>query len=72
MPSIVLKDVPVEIHARLKEDAASHRRSMNQHALALLEQALSLNSPRTLPPPIRAGRRWTAKEIRAAIRAGRE
>lgn len=72
MASILLKEVPVSLHERLKEEAAAHRRSMNQHALVLLEQALG-GAPRPikLPPPIKTGRKWSAKEIRDAVRAGR-
>ena len=41
MPSLTLKNVPEEIHQRLKEQAEQHRRSMNQEAIWILEQALS-------------------------------
>lgn len=40
MPALVIKDLPAEVHQRLKEDAVRHRRSMTQQAIAILEQAL--------------------------------
>jgi len=41
MPSLTLKNVPEDLHQRLKEQAEQHRRSMNQEAIWILEQALS-------------------------------
>lgn len=41
MPSLTLKNVPEDLHQRLKEQAERHRRSMNQEAIWILEQALS-------------------------------
>ena len=40
MPSLVIKDLPAEIHRRLKDDAAHHHRSMTQQAIVILEQGL--------------------------------
>ncbi len=40
MPNITLKDVPEELHRRLKEQAERHRRSMNSEAIWILERAL--------------------------------
>jgi plasmid stability protein len=40
MPNITLKDVPEEVHRRLKEQAERHRRSMNSEAIWILERAL--------------------------------
>ena len=39
MPTLTLKGLPEELHERLKEQAARHRRSMNSEALTILEQA---------------------------------
>ncbi len=41
MASLMIRDVPAEIHARLKSDAKRHHRSMAKHLLAILEQSLS-------------------------------
>lgn len=45
MPSITLKNVPPELHERLKKSAASNRRSLNNEILVCLERAF-------LPGPI--------------------
>jgi len=40
MPTLVIKSFPEELHLRLKETAANHRRSVTQETIFLLEQAL--------------------------------
>lgn len=40
MPGLLIRDLPDELHRRLKERAAENRRSMNQEVIFLLEQAL--------------------------------
>ena len=40
MASITLKDVPKRLHRQLRARAARNRRSLNQEALACLEQAI--------------------------------
>jgi plasmid stability protein len=40
MPALVIKDLPFELHRRLKDDAAQHHRSMTQQAIVILEQSL--------------------------------
>ena len=41
MPALVLKSIPERLHHRLKQSAATHRRSMTQEAIILLENALN-------------------------------
>lgn len=41
MPGLLIKDLPPEVHARLKARARANRRSMGREALVLLEAALS-------------------------------
>jgi plasmid stability protein len=41
MPGLLIRDLPEELHRRLKERAAENRRSMNQEVIVLLEQALA-------------------------------
>ena len=53
MPGLLIKDVPVELHKKLKESAARHHRSMTQQALALIEDGLRHTEPgRGLPLPL--------------------
>jgi len=40
MPALVIKDLPVALHRRLKDEAAQHHRSMTQEAIVVLEQGL--------------------------------
>jgi len=72
MPAIVLKNVPQELHRRLREQAERNRRSMSQELLTIIERAL-----RPLPPlgpvtPVRPRRPFTHAWLRKATREGRE
>ena len=49
MPGVLIKNVPRELHERLKQRAARHRRSMNRELLVLLEEALD---DRACPPSL--------------------
>jgi plasmid stability protein len=40
MITITLKNIPEDLHKRLKERAAQHHRSLNNEAIACLETAL--------------------------------
>lgn len=48
MATVTLKNVPVELVTRLKQEARQNRRSLNQEALARLEASLA--SPRLSGP----------------------
>jgi len=41
MPAITLKEVPKGVHEALKDQARSHRRSLNQEILHCLEQIVA-------------------------------
>jgi hypothetical protein len=41
MPGLLIRDVPDDLHQKLKERAARNRRSMTREALVILETALS-------------------------------
>ena len=75
MPSILIKDVPKEIHDWLKHEAVRNRRSMTQQALVFFEAAQS-NSVRPVRP-IANAHKFTLKKnvdsawVAAAIREGR-
>lgn len=45
MATLTLKNVPDELYQRLKEQAARHRRSLNQEAIAQLQAGASQRSP---------------------------
>ena len=40
MAGIMVRDLPTELHDRLKKRAAAHRRSLSQEAVVILEEAL--------------------------------
>lgn len=41
MPGILIKDVPRELHERLKRRASAHHRSLGREALVILEAGLA-------------------------------
>jgi plasmid stability protein len=51
MPSILIKDIPAELHQRLREAATRDHRSLSKEVIALLEAAVS-ERPVDLPPPL--------------------
>ena len=73
MSSIMIKDVPPELHRRLRLDAKRHHRSMNKHVIAVLEAVLGddgggVNRAR---PPVRGRFELTDEWLSAAKRRGR-
>jgi hypothetical protein len=73
MASLVLKNVPVHVHRRLKQRAERNRRSMAQEAITLLEQSLLEIPPIVLPKkPIKPLKPISGQMILDAIREGRE
>ncbi len=73
MPGFVIKDMPEELHRKLKHQAARHHRSMTKEVLAALEQALAAQAPPAeAPPPSRGRFALTGKFLDKARREGRE
>jgi plasmid stability protein len=74
MSTLVIKNLPDDLHARLKDQAERNRRSVTQEAISLIQ--VGLITPRIaprLPPPIKLkGGAITTREIEAAIDEGRE
>lgn len=72
MPGFVIKDLPRELHRKLKEQAARHHRSMTKEVLAVLEHALGGGAPRAkAPPPFKGRFGLTDKFLDKAKREGR-
>lgn len=71
MASILLKDIPADLHERLREAAARDHRSLNREVIALLETALVERRPE-LPPPIETAFPLTQDWLEWAIAEGRE
>lgn len=78
MATVTLKGVPEDLLARLKREAAEHRRSLNGEVIHRLEQSVSVRSADAALEDIRRyrihprGRPYTVSELKAAIEDGRE
>ena len=53
MSTLVLKDIPEDLHKRLKEEAARNRRSVEREAYIILSAHLTVASLDNLPPPVK-------------------
>ena len=78
MPTLTLKDVPPEVHRRLKARALRNRRSLNREAIECLRAATRAVpiDPEALLAKARSLRqqvsgRLTQRDLEAAKRAGR-
>lgn len=73
MPGLLIKDVPDELHQKLKARAARNRRSLTKEALVLLETALAEEAPQevVLPVPFKGSFRISDEWIGMAKREGR-
>jgi plasmid stability protein len=71
MSSLLIKNMPEELHKKLKEQAKKHRRSMTQEAITILEQELLTLSPE-IPPPVQGTRNLPQDMLTGAIKDGRE
>ncbi len=49
MPALVIKSFPEELHARLRQTAAAHRRSVTQETIHLIEVALRAEATASNP-----------------------
>jgi len=75
MGTLVIKNLPDALHARLKEQAERNRRSVTKEAVTLIEAGLGIGrAPAPLPPlvKLRGGRKTKIDELEAAIREGQE
>lgn len=71
MASILIKDIPADLHERLRQAAQRDHRSLNKEVIALLEDALKPRSV-VLPPPIQGAFPLTPEWLEQAISEGRE
>ena len=74
MGTIIIRDLPDDLHERLKAQAKRNHRSLTKEAIALIERHLAQPRPiPELPPPLRlkAGP-VTITQIEAAISKGRD
>jgi plasmid stability protein len=71
MPTLVIRDLPPEIHRLLKERAGQHRRSVNKEVITILEDSVA-PSGQTLPPLVKGAFHVTQDWLDEARRTGRE
>lgn len=50
MASLLIKNIPPELHARLKQRAVTNRRSLNSETIHVLEEAVSGGGISSTPP----------------------
>ena len=74
MSTLVVKNLPDDLHARLREQAERNRRSVTKEVVTLIERGItpSRAAPKLSPPIKLKGGPVTAKEIRAWINEGRD
>jgi hypothetical protein len=74
MAPLVIKNFPDDLHARLKDQARRHHRSVTKEVVGLVEQGLGARRAKPdLPPPVKPkGGAICIEEIEAAIAEGRE
>jgi plasmid stability protein len=80
MPSLVINELPGELHAKLTQEAARQQRSVEQQVIQFLEQCLTkaavkplrVKRPKELPEPIDLGVQHDNEWIYQAIREGRQ
>ncbi len=72
MPSLVIKNLPEDIHVKLKEQAARHHRSMTREAIAILSEGVGHIVAREMPAPYRGHFPITEDFINSAKREGRK
>ncbi len=72
MGTLVIKNLPEDLHARLKEQAQRHHRSVTKEVVNLLEQGLEQVAPLPSPLRLKSGRVLSAEEIEDAINDGLE
>ena len=74
MATLVIKDLPAELHRRLKEEAQKAHRSMTREAIYLLEAGLkesrSVSAAQEIPAPYEGSKPLTDKLIHQWKRKG--
>ncbi len=74
MGTLVIKNLPDDLHARLRDQAERNRRSVTKEAVTLIERGLApMRKAPALGPPIKLkGGRLTPEQIEAWIAEGRD
>jgi plasmid stability protein len=62
MPALVIKSFPEDLHARLRQIAAAHRRSVTQETIHLLEAAIASEEIAT-PTTHSSQSKWASRKL---------
>jgi antitoxin VapB len=68
MPTLVLRNLPDELHGKLKAAAAAHHRSMNQEAIHALSVVLAVPIAAE-KPATEQSLAWLARDVWPALNA---
>ena len=71
MTSVLIKNLPNELHRQLKERAERHHRSLNKELVAIIEAALLEPERPRLPEPVALRKPLTAEMLERARDEGR-
>lgn len=63
MPALVIKSFPEALHARLRQVAAVHRRSVTQETIHLLETAITAEEKAQAAPPEVNVSKWSNRKL---------
>jgi plasmid stability protein len=69
MSAVTLRDLPDDLHAFLKADAAANHRSFNKQVIVALDAYRNSREPQLKPKLTPEEKRARVKEIQALIRA---
>lgn len=72
MAALLIKNLPRELHERLRRRATQHHRSMNREVIAILEHELTLGGAPVLPPPVKLRKPVDPAAVVALIREARD
>ena len=62
MPALVIESFPEALHARLRQVAALHRRSVTQETIHLIESAIA-REEEAAPEPNKGKSRWGSRKL---------
>ncbi|MFP4607435.1 MAG: FitA-like ribbon-helix-helix domain-containing protein [Thiohalospira sp.] len=71
MASVVIKNLPDDLHQELKRRAERHHRSLNRELIALIETAVQGPDHDELPDPVRLRKPLTQEMLDEARQEGR-
>ena len=71
MASVLIKNLPDELHRELKQRAERHHRSLNKELIAIIETAVHRPERVELPEPVRLRKPLTQEMLDGAREEGR-